>query len=542
MSHGHDYSDTEHCEFGHTFVDEDGPEYPREAGGKEIYTLEDLEDATDDTFLKPIMGDQWKKMKVKGSQGDGFGAILEAIDTWDTDEDWEVSMVGEELFVSPQSELHGSYMQQRQQAEQRVKETMRSLSEQIKQKHMLEHDIRKLRSRSEAMEDQDDAVLKGDFVELVDSAGGGQGAAPGSLDFLRNNNIYPTIVSDFNEMESVEDLEEGGPLDDLPENEKAILKKKFKMYEKWKDLYGSEVQRKLRELKGELRSTERSIEETKSWLEPYIKDMVTINDMTAGDTDQTKGMTPQYISRGYSSMERHMTYIAYQPVKPQDGNLVEAEDEDHATHFKVIYLHGVLVNIGNPSEPRQVGSETGVIMWHPAIVCRHVFERIFKKKVEEAENKVETLMEEYTGEFSPTDTDLKAARNAEDLAIRDLRKKVGEKLTEMGELKENQQVSLEFSAKIRRIEDGFESVESIAEDYSKEHLEALEEVLDTSFSENEEDDWEEPTEFQKKMKRFIGSTDDFDINAQAQYNDYAYNLIMDYYIDLKKGLGLYTMK
>jgi len=50
------------------------------------------------------------------------------------------------------------------------------------------------------------------------------------------------------------------------------------MYEKkWKDLYGSEVQRKLNELKSQLRNIERSLEQTKEWLQPYVRDIKMIN-------------------------------------------------------------------------------------------------------------------------------------------------------------------------------------------------------------------------------------------------------------------------
>jgi len=544
VSHGNqELPDT--CEFGHIFATEDGTDYPKEIEGKEIRTLEDLEDATGSTFLKPLMGDHWRNMKVKGGQGTGFGAVLNSADAFD-EMDWDVSMTGEEIFVSPQSDLHNSYMQQRQQSEQRVKETMQSLSQQVKNKHLLEHDVRKLRSRVEALDSpRDEAMIKGDFVELVDGAGGGvQGGEEASLKTLQEQNIYPSIVSDFFDMESVDDLkkaderddDQDGALADLPANEKAILKKKYIMYEKWKDLYGSEIQRKLRELKGQLRSTKRSLDETKNWLEPYIKDMVTINDMdTQSTSDQDAGMNAYDISRGYASMERHMEYICSQGLrKDARGDLIE--EDDNPTHYKIMYIHGLLVNIGDPSEPRQVGSETGVIFWHPAIVCKHVYEDIFEAKEEEAENKVDMLMQEYTGEFEPEDTKLKNARTEKELSVRQLRQKVQEELGE--------EVELEFSAAIRRIEDGLEGIHYIEKKYSSKHLEALETVLDTKLSEKDHgDDSGELSDFQKWVKKFTGQTDPFYLeDPKGTFSDYEFDLVFDYYIDFKKSNGLYTMK
>lgn len=547
MSHGGELPET--CKFGHVFelppeaeegLDGKPAEVRQEIIDGKITDLRELREEMGDDFLKPLLGDNWKKIKVSAkSQGTPFAVVLTAADDLDEEKDYDVSRTEESIYVAPQSQLHDEFMQRKQQAESKVKENMRNISELMKQKHMLEHDIRKLRSRAEAMNEKDETILKGDFVELVDGAGGGQqGGDEASLKFLRDQNIYPSIVADFNEMESLDDLkpaeerddEKDGKLADRPANIKAILKKKYTMYEKWKDLYGSEVNRKLEDLKGQLKSIERSIDETKEWLEPYVKDMVQINKMGSNQDD----ITNYYEWKGNSSMERGLEFISYKPLVKEGGDVVVTDDEDEATHFRIIYIHGVHVNMASPSNPQSPaeGPSSGVVMWHPTVVCRHVWERFFKAKVEKYQNQTEELMKDYTGDFETKDGDeLKEARKEKDFTVRQLREEIGQEL--------DRDVPLEVSSKIRRVEDGLDPINVLEEDY----LEAIDSILETSMvSDSEEESEEMYGGFERKLRKFTGQTDPFVLPPNADpMHDLTHDMWYNYYWNFKLGFGLYTM-
>jgi len=542
MSHGGDLPDT--CKFGHVFETDGslsgkGKDVVKKIRKGKITSLRGVREELGSDFLKPIMGENWKKIKVSaGSQGTPFGVVLTAADNFDENKDYTVERTQEGIYVAPQSQLHDEFMQRKQQAESKVKENMRNISELMKQKHMLEHDIRKLRSRAEAMNERDEDVLKGDFVELVDGANAGaQQGGEAAMKTLVERNIYPTITADFYEMESLDDLKyaddrednKDGKLADRPKNEKAILKRKYMMYEKWKDLYGSEVNRKLEDLKVQLKSIERSIEETKEWLEPYVKDMVQINKM--GDLQDD--MTKYYEWKGYSSMQRNLEFICYKPLVKEDGDIVVTDDEDEATHFRIIYIHGVHVNMASASNPQSPaeGPSSGVVMWHPAIVCRHVWENIFKEKIDKAQNQTEDLMKDYTGEFETEYGDeLKQARKDKEMSVRELREAMSDELDE--------ELPLEVSAKIRRIEDGLDPIELLEED----QIEAIDEILETSFhSENEEEN-NIYGDFEQKLRKFTGQTDPYVIPPNADpLGDLTHDMWFNYYWNFKMGFGLYTM-
>ncbi len=541
-------SEEDTCKFGHTFkIDGDTPEYETDDGETmsvkegletgDLTSLEDVQDVTGTYFLRPILGEHWKKIKVSGSQGDAFTMVMPAADKFDDDLGYNVEKTEEKIFVSPQSSLHDEFMNRRQQAEQRVKSTMQGFSELMKEKQVIEHDIRKLRSRVENFESRDETVLKADFIELVDGAGGGQqGGDRASLKFLRDQNIYPSIVADFNEMDGVEDLEEGGKLDHLPENVKAVLKKKYTMYEKWKDLYGTEVRRKLNELNSQLKATERKIEETKDWLEPYVQDMQMIKQKERGD--RTGEFNKYYTFQGYSSMERNLEFICYQPLAKEEGSLVVNEDGKHeTTHYRIAYIHGVHINLANPQQPQSPaeGPAPGVVFVFPVIVCKHVFNRVFQKKIDRSANLFEETMSDYVGDIeSEEGKTLKDSRQAKDMSVRELREKIEEE--------EGEQVELELSSKIRRVEDGIDDPEVL-----EDHLETIENILDIEEGLTQDDSEDETryTGLEKRARLFIGQTDDYYLGDTLDdaFGSFKYEeLIFSWYIDFKKGQGLHTMK
>lgn len=542
-------SEEDTCKFGHTFKVDGTPKFENpETGKKEkiadaladgtISSLDELQEWTGTYFLQPIMGDHWKKIKVSGTQGRAFKLVMPAADKFDDDLGYTVEKTEEKIFISPQSQLHDEFMNRRQQAEQRVKSTMQGFSELMKEKQVIEHDIRKLRSRVENFESRDETVLKADFIELVDGAGGGQqGGDRASLKFLRDQNIYPSIVADFNEMDGVEDLEEGEKLGHLPENVKAILKKKYTMYEKWKDLYGTEVRRKLNELNSQLKGTERKIEETKNWLEPYVKDMEMIQQKERGDR---KGEFNKYYTfQGYSSMERNLEFICYQPLtKEEHGSLVVDEDEEDITHYRIAYIHGVHINLANPEQPQSPanGPAPGVVMVYPAIVCKHVFERIFQQKIDRSRNQFDAVMNDYVGDIQTEEGDkLRNARQAKDMSVRELREKIEEE--------EDEKVPLEVSSKIRRVEDGIDDPHVLGD-----HLEAIEKILDIEdgLSDKGKKDEERYKGISKKARLFAGQTDKYYLSGSelgSAFSNFKYEeLIFSWYIDFKKGQGLNTMK
>ncbi|MEF8880442.1 MAG: hypothetical protein V5A72_01255 [Candidatus Nanohaloarchaea archaeon] len=553
MSHSKDLPDK--CNFGHIVAAYGGKGDPNLKEALRDGKITSLSHLQEEGSVSDILG-QWKKIKLSaGSQGTGLGAIMKAMDDLDTGMDYTMNKVSEGVYVPPQSQMHSQFMERKQQAENNIKQTMQSYQQLEKQKHMLQHDIRKLRSRVEAINARDETLLKGDFIELVDGAGQSprQGGDQMSLKAYRDQNTYPSIVADFNEMDSVKDLMsteqkarehqdkdendfEDGLLADLPENEKAILKKKYKMYEQWKDLYGSEIERKLQDLKGQMKNIERSIKETEEWLEPYVRDVNMIHKIGNDQEDPTGVLN----IRGNSNLIRTISYLGYKGMKLENGGLVFEDDEDKATHFRVVWIDGHQINLANNAQPQTPadGPSTAIVTWKLGFVCRHVFENIIHPKIKEFDEKVDQVMEDYTGEFSTDDGDkLKEARNAKEISVRDLRKEIEGKV-------DDNKVPLQLSSDIRRVEDGLETIETaLDEKYIKAINEILEDELDEKFLKENEESNDSYNDFKQKYMTFLGKTDPFYMeNPEDGVNEFAGDLKSNYYYDYKQDQNLFTMK
>ncbi|WP_347721516.1 hypothetical protein [Candidatus Nanohalococcus occultus] len=560
MSHGHD--DSAGCKYGHMFeVHEQGGEFQQEVQEKiqkgEISSLEELENEEGmGPLFNQIMGEHFKKLKVSaGGQGTPYMVSWTCADSFDEDLNYSVHKTNEDIFVAPQSNLHQEFAQRKQQAEQRVNQTLSGFSDLKQQKHLLEHDIRKLRSRVEALNTHDDIQLKADFVELVDGAGGGaqQGSDEAPLKTLRDQNLYPSIVADFYEMdglddlrkkENLEDAEKDGKLAKLPANEKAILKKKFVMYEKWKDLYGSEIQRKLKDLKAQLKNIERSIDETKNNLEPYVRDLAMIN---PNASHLLKGGMDFYPAiQGTASMRRDIEFICYKPLKKSEYDIEVIEDEDEATHFRVVVIHSVHVNLASGEQPNSPagGPSSATVMYYPAVVCKHVFKNIIEPRIEKEKNRFQHMMDDYVGDFDPGDgLRFRQARENKNWSVRKLRREIGKEVHG-----EEKQIPLEFSSYIRRIEDGMDEPEILTKgdefEKGKEYYEAWTDLLDIEVDE-EDEKGPSASALDEYFDKLTGKYWENPYVAPPDVNpmkDLESEIQFSYYYGYKIGLGLNTMK
>ena len=101
-------------------------------------------------------------------------------------------------------------------------------------------------------------------------------------------------------------------------------------------------------------------------------------------------------------------------------------------------------------------------------------------------------------------------------------------------------IPIEFSSKIRRIEDGLDEPESVEEKFGEEEFEALKEVLEIE-GEDEGGESQMYSPLQKEMKKFAGKTDRYYLENGGM-RDMITEFRFDFYFDWKIGLGLYTMK
>ncbi|MEM5813064.1 MAG: hypothetical protein QXL09_02055 [Candidatus Aenigmatarchaeota archaeon] len=188
-----------------------------------------------------------------------------------TNSEFLVKKVDEWIEVSP---VHKAYydlvLGEKERIEIKIKTVLDDMIKHISDLELLEHDLRRYKEFLDYIEKNDEHSLKAIFIDQVDfHAGEG---APGrlSMSFMQQQNIFPTIIQDFYEMESEEDLEKKDRLKGLPKVEKDMLLTKWRSYQEWKSLFGSEVKRRYERLKELIDSKRAMIEQTREWIKPYI--------------------------------------------------------------------------------------------------------------------------------------------------------------------------------------------------------------------------------------------------------------------------------
>ncbi|NPA38717.1 MAG: hypothetical protein GXN99_02890 [Candidatus Nanohaloarchaeota archaeon] len=213
-----------------------------------------------------------------------------------------VMRLNESIWITPAyQKYYNLIIHQKEQLETKIKQALVSISQSISDLELLEHDLRKYeeyehylndyKSNDEKKKRVAERFLKMIFVEQVDYHVGSTGQGPGrfSMAFLRNNNIMPTIVDDFLEIHSLEDIEKlKGKISGA---ERHVLLTKYKAFEEWLRMFETAVRTRLERLRLLKRSREKSLEEFRRWARPLIQKLKALEEAL-----ENKGGAKDYFS------------------------------------------------------------------------------------------------------------------------------------------------------------------------------------------------------------------------------------------------------
>lgn len=194
---------------------------------------------------------------------------------------WEfnVKKVDESVEVSPMYKgFYEMVMNEKQNIEIKVKKVIDDIISHTSELELILHDIRRYKefydyfdySNSEEKRKPDEHSLKAVFIDMVDYHSGEGTPGRLSMSFMQQNNIFPTIIQDFYQMNSIDDIKTNPRLSGLANVEKDMLKTKYKAYTDWKSLFGNEVRKRYERLKQLADSKEAMINKSREWIKPYI--------------------------------------------------------------------------------------------------------------------------------------------------------------------------------------------------------------------------------------------------------------------------------
>ena len=325
-----------------------------------------------------------KRTIVIGSSSQGFAmdAYLFLVDILDFRYDYDVHKVKEFINVAKQSQLYQEMNERKRRAQESINKALSTLSDLYQQKHLLEHDVRKLRERVKSFDKAEEGreeALKADFVDLVD-----QHTGKSSIVQMQANNVFPTITADFYRMESEDDLDDPELLGSVPESEKAMLRKKWQLYQRWKEEFGKNVRSKLKDLEMRLNSIKTSIEQTEKSLRPYVR---TLKEVQSTDREVLNRITDKFFLKGYSTSWRDMKLVCVKK-RGSKGNYREV--------LVVNIEHQSIAGSSQPQAPG-AGGEGVVFHFDAYLVCEHVFKEVFEPQINLMKNEVKEYIQRYQG-------------------------------------------------------------------------------------------------------------------------------------------------
>ncbi len=185
---------------------------------------------------------------------------------------WEfkVQKVDEAIEVSP---VHAQYYQltlkQKEELEAKIKSGLAQAAQAIGDYELLKHDERKYQEFMDYFNAKDEHSLRAVFIDQVDVHNGDTA--------LRNIvQRWPTIIADF--MRCGRELKESETADveqvktrlGVSRAEAVVLVTKNKLYTEWKKLFFGEVESRLKRIKELVNARQKSIDEYREWLKPYV--------------------------------------------------------------------------------------------------------------------------------------------------------------------------------------------------------------------------------------------------------------------------------
>lgn len=236
-----------------------------------------------------------------------------------TNSEFLVKKVDEWIEVSP---VHKAYydlvLGEKEKIEIKIKTVLDDMIKHISDLELLEHDLRRYKEFLDYIEKNDEHSLKAIFIDQVDfHAGEG---APGrlSMSFMQQQNIFPTIIQDFYEMSSEDDLEKKDRLKSLPKVEKDMLRTKWRAYQEWKSLFGSEVRKRYERLKELVDSKRAMIEQTRNWIKPYIARHKLLEEGLSRRENIREAISSTWHIVGEQTSEEVITLWAWKQFEPEE--------------------------------------------------------------------------------------------------------------------------------------------------------------------------------------------------------------------------------
>ena len=249
---------------------------------------------------------------------------------------YNIAKVDEWVEINPNyTELYNQMLGQKQRIEGAIKSSLASVAQAVADYELLKHDARRYREILDyfVKGKKDQHVMRSLFVDRVD-AFTGEGYS-----LVTMAKRWPTIITDFIRMKDEwDDVSEIRKELDVSQAEATVLKTKNELYKEWKTLFLPTVKERYARIQTLVKARNRSIDEYKKWLKPYLAKYKSMREGTEG----TGSMNWSYVNNafstpGFGTMDA-WTYVrvwVWRPFSPVEAGKPEAMLEKKGKGFIV---------------------------------------------------------------------------------------------------------------------------------------------------------------------------------------------------------------
>jgi hypothetical protein len=208
---------------------------------------------------------QYAELNFTGPPGAAsalYYALMFQLPNWN----YHIAKIDEWIEVSPtHKEYYERTAETKRMLEGVIKSGLTSSAQAVGDFELIKHDMRKYKEIMDYFARKDEHSLKAMFIDQVD-VHTGEGVA---MKLIAPR--WPTIISDFMKIEDSDmEPDEVSKKLNVSKAEGVILVTKNKLYQEWKKLFGTAARERYETLKGMVHARQKSVNEYKEWLKPYI--------------------------------------------------------------------------------------------------------------------------------------------------------------------------------------------------------------------------------------------------------------------------------
>jgi hypothetical protein len=208
---------------------------------------------------------------------------------------YNIAKVDEWMEVNPNYvDLYNQLIGQKQRIEGAIKSSLASVAQAVADYELLRHDARRYGEILDYFKKgkTDQHVMRSLFVDRVD-AFTGEGYS-----LVTMAKRWPTIITDFIRMKDEwEDVGEIRKELDVSQAEATVLKTKNELYKEWKKMFLPTVKERYARIQTLVKARQRSIDEYKKWLRPYLAKYKSMKE----GTERPEGLDWSYVNNAFST-------------------------------------------------------------------------------------------------------------------------------------------------------------------------------------------------------------------------------------------------